>query len=192
MEPEPFEFQSNGDTLVGYVMKRWATSPGKKYPGVLWVHGGPKTTLGRLLFHEMQYLCGLGYFVFYTNPHGSGGHGVKFSDIRGHYGDIDFDDLMTFTDQVLERYPDVDPGRLAEMGGSYGGFMTNWVIGHTDRFPLHQLAALHLQLGEYVRRGGHRLYFAVTRPTHGPGARRTARRTSRRCGTSRRSSMPTR
>ncbi len=134
VEPEPFEFQSNGDTLVGYVMKPVGYEPGKKYPGVLWVHGGPKTTLGRLLFHEMQYLCGLGYFVFYTNPHGSGGHGVKFSDIRGHYGDIDFDDLMTFTDQVLERYPDVDPGRLAEMGGSYGGFMTNWVIGHTDRF----------------------------------------------------------
>ena len=133
-EPESFEFESNGDTLTGYVMAPLHHVAGQKAPGVLWVHGGPKTTLGRLLFHEMQYLCGLGYYVFYTNPHGSGGHGIEFSDIRGHYGDVDFDDLMTFTDEVLRRYPDVDAEHLAEMGGSYGGFMTNWVIGHTDRF----------------------------------------------------------
>ena len=134
VEPESFEFESNGDTLTGYVMAPLHHVAGEKAPGVLWVHGGPKTTLGRLLFHEMQYLCGLGYYVFYTNPHGSGGHGIKFSDIRGHYGDVDFDDLMTFTDEVLRRYPDVNAERVAEMGGSYGGFMTNWIIGHTDRF----------------------------------------------------------
>ena len=134
--PESFEFESNGATLVGYVMKPtdYVEGSGEKHPGVLWVHGGPKTTLGRLLFHEMQYLCSLGYFVFFTNPHGSGGHGIEFADIRGHYGDVDFDDLMNFTDEVLRRYSDIDADRLAEMGGSYGGFMTNWVIGHTDRF----------------------------------------------------------
>lgn len=134
-EPEAFTFESNGDTLTGYVVKPAAYEPGKKYPGILWVHGGPKCDMGNLFFHEIQYLSGLGYFVFYTNPHGSGSHGIEYAaSIFGAYGGKDFEDLMTFTDRVLERYPDIDADRLAEMGGSYGGFMTNWIIGHTDRF----------------------------------------------------------
>ena len=134
-EPEAFDFESNGATLTGYVVKPANYEPGKKYPGILWVHGGPKCCMGNLLIHEIQYLSGLGYFVFYTNPHGSGAHGIEYAaSIFGGYGGKDFEDLMEFTDQVLERYPDIDADRLAEMGGSYGGFMTNWIIGHTDRF----------------------------------------------------------
>ncbi len=134
-EPEAFEFESNGATLTGYVVKPANYEPGKRYPGILWVHGGPKCCMGNLFIHEIQYLSGLGYFVFYTNPHGSGAHGIEYAaSIFGGYGDKDFEDLMAFTDRVLERYPDVDADRLAEMGGSYGGFMTNWIIGHTDRF----------------------------------------------------------
>ncbi len=133
--PESFEFESNGATLTGYVVKPAGYVPGERHPGVLWVHGGPKCVMGNVLSHEIQWLSNLGYFVFYTNPHGSGGHGIEYAaSIFGGYGGMDFDDLMAFTDEVLERYPDVDGGRLAEMGGSYGGFMTNWVIGHTDRF----------------------------------------------------------
>jgi dipeptidyl aminopeptidase/acylaminoacyl peptidase len=133
--PESFAFMSNGDELTGYVVKPVGYEPGKKYPGILWVHGGPKCDMGNVFNHEIAYLSGLGYFVFYTNPHGAGGHGQKFAaSIFGGLGQMDFQDLMTFTDQVLERYPDIDAEHLAEMGGSYGGFMTNWIIGHTDRF----------------------------------------------------------
>lgn len=137
---QSFDFASGGDTLTGYVLPPLGYRPGAgpldggRYPGILWVHGGPKCTQGTLLFHELQFLCGLGYFVFFTNPHGAGGRSREYMDIFGHYGEQDFEDLMTFTDQVLSRYPDIDPDRLAQMGGSYGGFMTNWVIGHTDRF----------------------------------------------------------
>ena len=134
-EPESFDFESNGDTLRGYVVKPAGYRPGTKYPGILWVHGGPKCVMGNVLSHEIQWLSSLGYFVFYTNPHGSGGHGIEYAaSIFGGYGGKDFEDLMAFTDEVLRRYPDVDADRLAEMGGSYGGFMTNWVVGHTDRF----------------------------------------------------------
>ncbi len=135
VEPEAFEFESNGATLTGYVVKPANYEPGTKHPGILWVHGGPKCVMGDVLLHEIQWLSGLGYFVFYTNPHGSGGHGIEYAaSIFGGYGGKDFEDLMAFTDEVLKRYPDVDGDRLAEMGGSYGGFMTNWVVGHTDRF----------------------------------------------------------
>ena len=74
------------------------------------------------------------YIVIYTNPHGSSGNGVEFSDIRGKYGDIDYNDLMRFVDLAIEKYPQIDSGNLGVYGGSYGGFMTNWIIGHNDRF----------------------------------------------------------
>ena len=137
---ETFDFQSGGDTLTGYVLRPVGYAhgagplPGGTYPGILWVHGGPKCTQGKLLFHELQYLRGLGYYVFFTNPHGAGGRSREFMDIFGHYGEQDYADLMTFTDEVLARYDDLAADHLAEMGGSYGGFMTNWIIGHTDRF----------------------------------------------------------
>ena len=134
--PEPFTFESNGDMLTGYVLKPVGYKPGdgRTYPGVLEVHGGPKAAYGTVISQEMQCLAARGYFVFFTNPHGSAGHGVAFSDIRGRYGQEDYTDLMTFTDEVLRRYSAIDASRLAVMGGSYGGIMTNWVIGHTDRF----------------------------------------------------------
>jgi acylaminoacyl-peptidase len=82
----------------------------------------------------MQMLANQGYFVFFTNPRGSDGRGNEFADIRGKYGTIDYSDLMTFVDKVLETYPQIDASRLGVFGGSYGGFMTNWIIGHTNRF----------------------------------------------------------
>lgn len=135
-EIESFDFQSNGQVIKGYVMKPLGYEKGKSYPGVLEVHGGPKTALGTIYHHEMQLLAAQGYFVFYTNPHGSSGYGGEFADIRGKYGSIDYEDLMHFTDEVLKRYEDIDPDKLAVLGGSYGGFMTNWIIGHTDRFAV--------------------------------------------------------
>lgn len=131
---EEFTFDSNGDNLRGYVLLPKDFDPKKKYPTILSVHGGPKTELSDIFHHEHQMLASNGYIIIYTNPHGSSGRGVKFSDIRGHYGDIDFDDLMNFVDLAIKKYPQIDKDKMGVYGGSYGGFMTNWTIGHTDRF----------------------------------------------------------
>jgi len=72
--------------------------------------------------------------VVFCNPRGSDGKGNEFSDIRGKYGTIDYDDLMNFLDLALDSYADMDRNNQFVTGGSYGGFMTNWIIGHTDRF----------------------------------------------------------
>ena len=76
----------------------------------------------------------MGYFVFFCNPKGSDGRDNDFAEIRGHYGEEDYANLMDFADRVLELYPQIDRSRVCVTGGSYGGFMTNWIIGHTDRF----------------------------------------------------------
>lgn len=132
--PEPFSITSDGVLIEGYIMKPVDFSPGKTYPGILNIHGGPRGVFGSVFFHEMQYWAGQGYFVFYCNPRGSDGRGDEFADLRGRYGTIDYDDLMRFTDAVLEACPQIDPKRLSAAGGSYGGYMVNWIIGHTDRF----------------------------------------------------------
>ncbi|MDO4690534.1 MAG: S9 family peptidase [Fusobacterium sp.] len=131
--PEKFIFETNGDKTEGFVIKPVNFEVGKNYPAILDIHGGPKTVYGYVFYHEMQVWANMGYFVFFTNPHGSDGKGNVFADIRGKYGTIDYEDLMNFTDLVLEKYP-VDKNRIGVTGGSYGGFMTNWIIGHTDRF----------------------------------------------------------
>lgn len=133
--PEPLIFtDSDGVEIDGWVLKPFGYEPGKKYPGILDIHGGPKAAYNSTFFHEMQVWAGEGYFVFFCNPRGGDGRGNEFADIRGKYGTIDYDDLMQFTDKVLEKYPDLDAARLGVTGGSYGGFMTNWIIGHTNRF----------------------------------------------------------
>ncbi len=133
--PEKLTFRTENETLIeGWLMKPSNFQIGKKYPAILNIHGGPKTAFGEVFFHEMQYLANEGYIVFFCNPRGSDGRGDKFADIRGKYGTIDYDDIMEFTDLVLEKYHFIDKDRLGVMGGSYGGFMTNWIIGHTDRF----------------------------------------------------------
>lgn len=121
-------------TVDGWVMKPIGYEKGKRYPAILDIHGGPKTVYSDVFYNEMQYWANQGYFVFFANPRGSDGKGNGFSDIRGQYGSIDYDDLMAFTDQVLKNHPEIDEAQLFVTGGSYGGFMTNWIIGHTDRF----------------------------------------------------------
>lgn len=133
-QPERLTVQSAGYEIEGWVLKPLDYDPAKRYPGVLDIHGGPKTAYGPVFFHEMQLWASMGYFVFFCNPKGSDGGTNEFMDIRGHYGETDYVNLMDFTDAVLAAYPQIDPARLCETGGSYGGFMTNWIIGHTDRF----------------------------------------------------------
>ncbi|NLY72929.1 MAG: S9 family peptidase [Tissierellia bacterium] len=131
---DEFDFQLNSTNYTGYVLLPSDYDDNKKYPGLLSIHGGPKTAYGSVFFHELHYLAERGYIVFFTNPRGSDGRGRDFSDIRGKYGTIDYEDLMDFTDLILEKYPAIDSEKLGVMGGSYGGFMTNWIIGHTQRF----------------------------------------------------------
>ena len=132
--PEFVPFENDGWQLEGWVLKPKDFDPDKKYPAIIDIHGGPKTAYGDVYYHEMQLWANMGYFVFFCNPRGGDGRGNVFADIRGKYGTIDYDDLMKFTDVVLEQYPQIDAAKVGVTGGSYGGFMTNWIIGHTDRF----------------------------------------------------------
>lgn len=133
-EPQMFQYESTDETLNGWVLLPKDYSPKKKYPAVFDIHGGPRAAYGTGYFHEMQVWASEGYFVFFTNIRGSDGRGDEFADIRGKYGSVDFENLMDFADEVLKRYPAIDEKRVCETGGSYGGFMTNWIIGHTNRF----------------------------------------------------------
>ncbi|EGC83187.1 alpha/beta hydrolase family protein [Anaerococcus hydrogenalis] len=129
-----FFYESNGDKIRGYVLLPVDFDKNKKYPTLLSIHGGPKTELSNIFHHEHQVFANDGYIIIYTNPHGSSGNGVKYSDIRGKYGSIDYQDLMNFTDNAIEKFPQIDKDNMGVYGGSYGGFMTNWIISHTDRF----------------------------------------------------------
>lgn len=133
--PENIRVAGEGADIVnGFVLKPADYKKGRKYPGILVIHGGPKTVYGSVFVHEMQVWASMGYFVFFCNPKGSDGKGNEFADIRGRYGTVDYDNLMAFTDKVLDTYPDIDEDRLGVTGGSYGGFMTNWIIGHNQNF----------------------------------------------------------
>lgn len=131
---EHFRYTYKGTELDGFVIRPADYSPGQKYPGILTIHGGPKGAYGALFSHEFQVYAANGYFVFYTNPIGSDGRGNEFADIAAKQGSIDYEELMFFTDEVIRRNPDLDGERLGVMGISYGGFMSNWIIGHTNRF----------------------------------------------------------
>lgn len=133
--PQKLSFiDTDGVRIDGWVLKPIHYDENQSYPAVFDIHGGPKAAYGEVFMHEMQYWASQGYFVFFCNPRGSDGRGNAFMDLRGKYGTIDYCDLMDFTDRVLEAWPAIDPQRVAVTGGSYGGFMTNWIIGHTQRF----------------------------------------------------------
>ncbi|MDE8099790.1 S9 family peptidase [Erysipelothrix rhusiopathiae] len=132
-KPEHFEYTNDGQLLDGWVLLPQDYDPSQSYPAILDIHGGPKTIYSDVFYHEMQVWANKGYIVFFTNPRGGDVYGNEFMDIFGRYGDVDYDDLMKFTDIVLDRYA-IDPKRVGVTGGSYGGFMTNWIVGHTDRF----------------------------------------------------------
>ena len=131
----PLRFtDKDGFDIHGFVIPPAGYEPGVKYPGVLYVHGGPRGTSGADFNNDMQVYAGYGYFVMYCNPRGSAGRGKEFADLKGGMGGFDFDDLMGFTDAALAAWPDIDADRLGIVGGSYGGYIVNWAIGHTGRF----------------------------------------------------------
>ena len=124
----------DGTEIQGWLVFPPGFKVGRRYPAILEIHGGPRTQYGFTFFHEMRYLAACGYVVFYTNPRGGSGRGELWTDaISGGWGDLDYQDCMAAADW-LERQKFVDPKRMGVTGGSYGGYMTNWIIGHTNRF----------------------------------------------------------
>ena len=133
-QPNPITAELDGEEIDGWVLLPEDYDPQKKYPAVLDIHGGPKCAYGPVFFHEMQAWASKGYIVFFCNPHGSDGRGNAFSYLDLQWGSIDYRQIMAFTDKVLETYPAIDTKRMCCTGGSYGGYMSNWILGHTDRF----------------------------------------------------------
>jgi len=136
---ERFTYKSVGDVEIeAWLVKPYGYEAGKKYPLVLYIHGGPHSAYNEGWFDEFQNLAGAGMWVLYTNPRGSSGYGGEFSNmIRNRWGDEDYMDLMKAVDLAIAR-PDVDATRLGVTGGSYGGFMTAWITTRTNRFKAAQ------------------------------------------------------
>jgi dipeptidyl aminopeptidase/acylaminoacyl peptidase len=141
-EPERFTAVSaDGSEVEAWVMRPVGFEPGRRYPVLLNVHGGPFTQYGNKFFDEFQTYAGAGYVVLYSNPRGSSGYSEEWGRaIRGPgdhgpgWGSVDYEDLMAVVDEALQRFDFCDPERLGVLGGSYGGYMTSWIVGHTDRF----------------------------------------------------------
>jgi dipeptidyl aminopeptidase/acylaminoacyl peptidase len=133
--PERFRYERDGHQLDGWVMRPVGFKPGKRYPALLNIHGGPHTQYGHHFFDEFQVYAGAGYVVIYTNPRGSQGYGEEFTRaVISDWGGSDFADVMAGLDEALHHYNYIDSERLGVLGGSYGGFLTSWTVGHTTRF----------------------------------------------------------
>ena len=136
VEPEAIVYKSEKDWDVhGWLLKPSNFKEGEKYPLIVEVHGGPATMYANSFFHELQLLAAKGYGVLYVNPRGSHGYSQEFVDaVRSDYGGGDYADIMAGLDYVFAENEWIDTERLGVTGGSYGGFMTNWIVGHTNRF----------------------------------------------------------
>jgi dipeptidyl aminopeptidase/acylaminoacyl peptidase len=125
----------DGTEIDGWLLKPFGWNEGVKYPLVLEIHGGPHAMYGNTFFHEFQLLAAQGYGVLYTNPRGSTSYGQEFvSAAMGDWGGTDFHDVLAGLDMALERFPWIDQNRLGVTGGSYGGYLVNWIVTQTDRF----------------------------------------------------------
>jgi dipeptidyl aminopeptidase/acylaminoacyl peptidase len=128
-----FKGLDNND-LQGWILKPPGFDPSKKYPSIMEIHGGPLTQYGKYFMHEFYYLAAHGYVVYFCNPRGGRGYGEEHAKaIYGDWGRADYADLMAWAD-FIEKQPYIDPHRMGVTGGSYGGYMTVWIIGHTQRF----------------------------------------------------------
>ena len=132
--PERFAFRAtDGVEVEGWVMKPH-TRQGKRLPTIMEIHGGPRTAYGHCFMFEFQLLAAHGFAVAFTNPRGSTAYGEEFAaKILTNYGDRDYEDIMEATNYLIKAGI-ADENRLGVAGGSYGGWMTNWIISHTDRF----------------------------------------------------------
>ena len=133
---ERLPYQSkDGWPIDGFLVKPLGWQPGKKYPMVLVIHGGPRDMFGVDWYNEFQIFAAQGWAVFFCNPRGSTGYGERFE--RGqinNWGVMDYQDVMAGVDAALKHYEWIDPNNLGVTGGSYGGYMTNWIVSHSNRF----------------------------------------------------------
>jgi len=136
VDAEAFDIPSfDGTRVQGWVMKPTGMREGQRYPLILEIHGGPHGMFGYTFTDRFQMLAGRGYGVVFINPRGSSGYGQTFSDGTVlNWGGGDYKDLMVGLDSAIRRNPWADTTRLGVTGGSYGGFMTNWIITQTTRF----------------------------------------------------------
>jgi dipeptidyl aminopeptidase/acylaminoacyl peptidase len=139
MQPlESFTFKgANNDDVQGFLVKPPGFDPAKKYPLKFLIHGGPQGAWGNSWTYRWnaELFAANGYVVVMINFHGSTGYGQKFTDsISGDWGGKPFADLIKGLDYVEKTYPFIDKNREAALGASYGGYMANWLLGHTDRF----------------------------------------------------------
>jgi dipeptidyl aminopeptidase/acylaminoacyl peptidase len=133
---------ADGTEVDAWLVRPAEFDEGQRYPVLLTIHGGPFTQYETGFFDEVQVYAGAGYCVLYSNPRGGSGHSEEWGRaIRGPgdgagpgWGSVDYDDLMGVVDSALERFPFLDGDRLGVLGGSYGGFMTSWIVGRTNRF----------------------------------------------------------
>ncbi|HEX4665153.1 MAG TPA: S9 family peptidase [Chthoniobacterales bacterium] len=134
-EPEEIWYESfDGKRIQTWVQKPPGFDPTKKYPLILDIHGGPHAAYGYIFEHEFQWMAAKGYVVLYPNPRGSTSYGQSFGNIIQYkYPGDDFKDLMAAVDEVVRR-GGIDQKKMGVTGGSGGGLLTNWVVGHTDRF----------------------------------------------------------
>lgn len=132
--PQRFDYTAaDGQALEGWYLP--AQTQAAKTPVLLYVHGGPHANYGEAFFYEFQVHASRGYGVAFFNPRGSTSYGQAFeSHVNGHYGEDDYSDVLTGLDVALEKFPELDADRQYIAGGSYGGFMTTWAVGHTKRF----------------------------------------------------------
>jgi dipeptidyl aminopeptidase/acylaminoacyl peptidase len=133
--PETIPFKAkDGWQEYGWIIKPVGFKEGVKYPAVLEIHGGPHSMYGYGFFFEFQLLASKGYAVIYTNPRGGEGFGQEFvKAVNGDYGGMDYQDILSWTDAAIAQGY-IDENKIGVTGGSYGGFMTNWIVGHTGRY----------------------------------------------------------
>ena len=134
-DPREFSFRgADGWELQGWVMRPVRSDPEERLPAILEIHGGPSAMYGSTFFHELQLLAARGYAVIYSNPRGSTGYGRDFAAaVQLDWGGKDYEDVMAGIEAAVEA-GGIDSERLGVAGGSYGGYMTNWIVGHTNRF----------------------------------------------------------
>ena len=129
-----WESSFDGRPVQGWIVKPPDFDPGRRYPLILEIHGGPVSNYGDRFSAEMQLLASAGYVVLYPNPRGSTSYGEEFADLLYHnYPGQDYDDLISGVDAVIDRGY-IDENNLFVTGGSAGGIMTAWIVGKTDRF----------------------------------------------------------
>lgn len=133
-EPERFTYTgANGEESDGWLLAPRGVESGK-HPLLVYIHGGPQTAHGEAFFFEYQFLAGQGFGVFFPNIHGSSTYGREYQiSIWRDWGNLDYQDVLAGTRAAIDR-PWVDDRRLGIVGGSYGGYMTNWVLSHSDLF----------------------------------------------------------